>query len=119
MARQEIQAATTHVIRVEGFHDSRDPTNLETPDAPTVFLDAATIKEAVITDVSDPANPVVLGSPLTLIADGSGGGYGVDLVHDFESGALVPGVRITIVSTLEESGVHWETPTEEQVWVIT
>ncbi len=118
MAQLTISQGTTHTIRVEAFHDARDPGNLADPDNPTVFLDAATIAEAQVTDVSDKANPVDIGGPITLIPDGSGGKYGADLPHDFESSALVAGMRIEIVSTLEEGPVHWETPHEERLHLI-
>ena len=121
MAAREIATKTTHAIRVDGFHDTRDPTNIPLIAAgqdPTVFLDAATIRTVDITDISDPATPVVLLPQLTLVADGSGGGYGVDLVHDFSSSALTPNKRIKIVAILEEGAVHWETPEADQVHII-
>lgn len=118
MAQQTIKAGSTHAIRADKFHDARDPANLLDPENPTEFLDAATLKTADVFDVTVAATPVAIGSTLALVADGSGGGYGVDLPHDFGSGALVPKLRIKIVSKLEEGGVHWETPTEDQFYVV-
>ncbi len=118
MAAREIATKTTHVVRVDQFRDARDPANLADPDNPTAFLDAATTKTVDLTDVSDPANPAAIGAQLTLVADGSGGGYGIDITHDFASSALTPGKRVKIVAVLEEGTVHWETPTAEQVHII-
>lgn len=118
MARREIPEGTTFTIRAEGFHDERDPTNLLTPGAPTVFLDAATIKTADLTDVSDPNSPVAIGTQQTLVGDGSGGGYGVDIPHDFATSAITKGKRVSIVVVLEEGPVHWETPSADRVHIV-
>ncbi len=118
MGQQTIAAGSTHVIRGEKFHDARAAANLLDPENPTEFLNAATVKTADVFNVNDPDNPVAIGAQLTLIADGSGGGYGIDLPHDFGSGALVPKLRLKIVTVLEEGTVHWETPTAEQFWQV-
>ncbi len=121
MAERTITEGTTHTIRAEGFHDKRDPVNvplIAAGEDPTVFLDGATVKTAQVTDVSIPGTPVPIGGAQTLVADGSGGGYGVDLPHDFESSALVKGMRLEIVSTLEEGPVHWETPAAERKYLV-
>ncbi len=117
MSRQEIRTGTTHTIEVLAFHDSLAVGN-EDPDLPTVFLDSATTATVDLVDVTDPDNPIALGSQLTLIPTGSGGNYQVDLPHDFASSALVPKKKIDILSTVEEGAVHWETPTEERVWLV-
>lgn len=72
-----------------------------------VFLNAATIKTATLTDVTDPNNPVVLPPGLTMdYVASSDGIYQVTLLHDYA--AFVAGMKVRLDGVVQEGSVRYE-----------
>ena len=93
------QGATTTLF-IDGFRDEKA--------TPGTYLNAATAT-ATLYDVTVPGTRTAIGAPITLLyLAASDGRYEEVLPHDFDSGALVDGMRIEVDYVAEEGVVHWE-----------
>lgn len=91
-----IQLGVTQTIEMGAFKDELNNT----------FMNAATTKTATLINVTDPDNPVSLGTPLTMLYVASSDGiYQVTLAHDYA--AFVAGMKVQIDAVVEQGAVRY------------